>query len=483
MANIAIVRRMKAGNFCVGFFLVDLLCLGVKDCFYQFNLLPSEYQQLKEDFILSNEKSNLSPTNYPLVHNIIYEGLAFAEDCGFQPHKDFSFLKFFFDEDDDRIETIDIPLGYDGSGVPALFSAPHQPYTREIKVLEKRFGPDGFFLVHVDEHGNPLDEDEDGEEDEEEEEDAQIYNWEENDPEVLINDLENEESDDKINDFFLNSFTHPMDNEEFRESVLTYLRKKESPKLIEVNALFEEFKQSPYLFFEKPVSQDAIVKLHSLLIGDCSIDDSNLEMLNVWQQGLNISFVDDEDKPVSIIDDSLAPLLEKANDYIEKGKEKKVKDIISKLEKAPYEVRNEAFYEELIHLCRSVLDDKRSFEYAKTYYERYPSFSSKFEYMSSLANEETDDEFLKLTNGSFRLSDIFETNDVTIIEISNYLTLMIGYFSFRNLKYSLEVMRVAKETPYEYRPIVGQLFMFKPFSAVLKNYAYKAIELLIEEKK
>ncbi len=41
MANIYVVRNHVNGNVTVGLFLVDLLCLGIKDTFFLFNTPPS----------------------------------------------------------------------------------------------------------------------------------------------------------------------------------------------------------------------------------------------------------------------------------------------------------------------------------------------------------------------------------------------------------------------------------------------------------
>lgn len=125
MANVLISRQMKAGNLCVGIFLVDLLCMGVKDTAYQFNLSLAEYNDFVERMNSVDENVKFKKVDYPLVHNIIYEGIAFADDCGLQPYKDFAITKFFLKEDDDSVELIDIPHGDEEDGLPVVFSSPH----------------------------------------------------------------------------------------------------------------------------------------------------------------------------------------------------------------------------------------------------------------------------------------------------------------------------------------------------------------------
>ena len=163
MANIIITRRMKAGNLCVGILLVDLLCLGVKDCFYRFNLPQLEYEEFKVDKLGSHQGGNFIPADYKLVHNIVYEGIAFAEDCGIAPHKDFSIVKYFLAEDDESIEMMEVPLGDDKDGKPVIFSSPQQPNYKYITILENKLGPNGFKLIFIDKEGEHMDDIDEGE--------------------------------------------------------------------------------------------------------------------------------------------------------------------------------------------------------------------------------------------------------------------------------------------------------------------------------
>ena len=48
MANIFVIRKHTNGNSTVGLYLIDLLCLGVKNAAYFFNLSPTELEELME---------------------------------------------------------------------------------------------------------------------------------------------------------------------------------------------------------------------------------------------------------------------------------------------------------------------------------------------------------------------------------------------------------------------------------------------------
>jgi len=48
MANVFVIRKHSNGNSTIGLYLIDLLCLGVKNAAYFFNLSPFEVEELLE---------------------------------------------------------------------------------------------------------------------------------------------------------------------------------------------------------------------------------------------------------------------------------------------------------------------------------------------------------------------------------------------------------------------------------------------------
>ncbi|MGH2643198.1 MAG: hypothetical protein ACRDE2_04565, partial [Chitinophagaceae bacterium] len=98
----------------------------------------------------------LIPCDYPLVHNIIYGAIEFAEDFGFFPHKDFKTTQYILEEDDDRVELIDIEFGKEGK--PFYFVGPNEDPVKQSKILatlERTAGPGNFdFVAGEDAFGN-----------------------------------------------------------------------------------------------------------------------------------------------------------------------------------------------------------------------------------------------------------------------------------------------------------------------------------------
>ena len=144
IANILVSRKHVNGNVTLGFYLVDLKCLGIKDAFFKFNVSEDEMFDMV-DYM------NAVEIEYNQVHNIIYGGEAFAKDCGFKPHKDWTVAQFILEKDDDRIPLIDIEFGEDG--VPAYYVGPNDnpaKIKQILDTLDKNVGA-GNYLFYSDE--------------------------------------------------------------------------------------------------------------------------------------------------------------------------------------------------------------------------------------------------------------------------------------------------------------------------------------------
>lgn len=172
LANILIARKHTNGNYTVCTYLVDLKLLGVKDTIYLFNIDQERYEELTDTYF--GDASAYKEIEYPLAHNIIFSALAFAEDYGFKPHKDFtSVTEHFLEEDDDRIELIDIECGQNGR--PTYVNGPYDSQAKINQVLlqlEKTAGPGNFDFVYMGDDEDYYD-DEDYEEEGEDMEDEE----------------------------------------------------------------------------------------------------------------------------------------------------------------------------------------------------------------------------------------------------------------------------------------------------------------------
>ncbi len=147
LAQVLVARIHANANITLCFYLVDLGCLGIKDSFYRFNISKDEYAELLERF---EGRLVMKDISYPLVHNIIYAAVQYAEDFGFKPHKDFtSVTRFMLEEDTDEIELIEIKLG-GKNGKPLYVNSGNESEVKSKQILaqlEKTAGVGNFEFI------------------------------------------------------------------------------------------------------------------------------------------------------------------------------------------------------------------------------------------------------------------------------------------------------------------------------------------------
>jgi len=155
MAFILVSRRHINGNITFAAFQIDLHCLGVKDAFWSFNVSSLEVKELikKQDLTMNGEDPMIE-VDYVLVHNIIYGAVEYAEELGFNPHKDFNLVKNILEEDDEHIDLMYIEFGL--NEVPAIYIRKEQHSKNIIAQLDRSVGQGNYVII--DPEGNHEDE-------------------------------------------------------------------------------------------------------------------------------------------------------------------------------------------------------------------------------------------------------------------------------------------------------------------------------------
>lgn len=152
-AQVLISRIHANGNLTLGVYMVDLLCLGVRDTHYRFNSTRKDYEDLLD---LLTGDFDMEKVPYELVHNIIYAANEFAGELGFKPHKDFTLVsQFILEEDTEEIELIEIECGRDGKPVYVRGESDTDAKVMQIiNQLQKTVGEGNFDLVLGDKDGD-----------------------------------------------------------------------------------------------------------------------------------------------------------------------------------------------------------------------------------------------------------------------------------------------------------------------------------------
>lgn len=158
MANVIVMRKHANQKITGGIYLVDLLCLGVKDTIFVYN---EEELSLKERvFEGQNNDLDFEKIDYMLAHNIIYAGHDFAMEFDIKPDARFATTKYILEEDTDDIELIDIEVG-DENGNPMLVVQQAGQYADALLKLKKNAGEGNYtYVVGEDLEDEDLDEDE-----------------------------------------------------------------------------------------------------------------------------------------------------------------------------------------------------------------------------------------------------------------------------------------------------------------------------------
>ncbi len=142
MAHVIVTRVRPSGNLVMSSFLVDTFCLGVKDAGYHENMTPSDFEEYLNNY---RKGMGLEEISYNEAHNIIYGAIAFAEEGGIKPNKEFDPAGYILEEDTEDIPLIEYDFGKNGKHFLVI-----NPDRKEIPyyhTLKKKLGDDFEFVM------------------------------------------------------------------------------------------------------------------------------------------------------------------------------------------------------------------------------------------------------------------------------------------------------------------------------------------------
>ncbi len=156
--TVAVARKHSTGNITFGVYLLDTFCLGLKDTYAVFSKPEFEYREIIATMF--TQHGGKERIDYVLAHNIIYGAVAYAEDLGFKPEKDWAVSQFILEEDTEDIELLDIEFGKNGK--PCFINGPYDNVGKIVSRLENSVGKGNFDVVLIDgDEGFDYEEDED----------------------------------------------------------------------------------------------------------------------------------------------------------------------------------------------------------------------------------------------------------------------------------------------------------------------------------
>lgn len=144
IAEVTVVRGAP-GRAALARFLVDLQCLGVKDC----NVHPPMSEEAYVDYRRSLDEHSSQPRvlcDPELGASIIQAGLDYAASLGFDPHPNYRLGALMLDGLDPSVHAGAVVCGGD-DGKPLFIAGPYDNAGRIVAQLRARLGEDGFHFI------------------------------------------------------------------------------------------------------------------------------------------------------------------------------------------------------------------------------------------------------------------------------------------------------------------------------------------------
>ena len=142
LVEIVVTREQPDGMLCYGMYLVDKLCLGLKNTFARANFTPAQYQQEIQTAFRGRKPKKCAPE---LAYQMIYESIDYAAQFGFTPQKDFELTQLMLVPRDEFSASYKLEFGKDG--MPLFIAGPHDNAKAILKQLDMTAGPDNYHYI------------------------------------------------------------------------------------------------------------------------------------------------------------------------------------------------------------------------------------------------------------------------------------------------------------------------------------------------
>ncbi|HEY5003314.1 MAG TPA: hypothetical protein VII61_09190 [Ktedonobacteraceae bacterium] len=142
LVQIIVARQQPDESICFGMYLVDKLCLGLKNTFARANYTPERYQREVQTMF-----QNVVPKTCPpeLAYQMIYESIDYAAKFGFTPNKDWELTQNMLAPRGEFNATYKLKFGQKGK--PLFIAGPHDNTKEILKQLELTAGPGNYHYM------------------------------------------------------------------------------------------------------------------------------------------------------------------------------------------------------------------------------------------------------------------------------------------------------------------------------------------------
>jgi hypothetical protein len=139
LVTILISRLQPDGNLLFGIYLVDIFCLGLKNTFCNVDFSTSRYRM--DVVSKSFEDQDSEPCSVELAHHIIYGAIAYAEQFGFRPNKDYQLSQHILNGPE-NIPPSELEFGKNGK--PLFIAGPDDNIAKIMHQLDATVGRDHY---------------------------------------------------------------------------------------------------------------------------------------------------------------------------------------------------------------------------------------------------------------------------------------------------------------------------------------------------
>jgi len=142
LVQIVVARQQPDDSICFATYLVDKLCLGLKNTFARANYTSARYHQEVQAMFKERRTQTCAPE---LAYQLIYESIDYAAQFGFQPEKDFELTQYMLAPRGEFLASYKLEFGKDGK--PLFVAGPYDDVPSILDQLDKTAGPGKYDYV------------------------------------------------------------------------------------------------------------------------------------------------------------------------------------------------------------------------------------------------------------------------------------------------------------------------------------------------